>query len=160
MGAPVPLPAPTPDLPRKGRRTRLIVLFCLSALALLVILLNLGKGTYQSYRMASAAAEHFHHQLDAADYDAIYGEGSLEFRRSGKREDLERFLGLVHQKMGSTGKTSTAGFHVNWTNGRMWIDQVFDTQVTLGQGRESFIWVMERDHLRLYGYHIDSPNLR
>jgi hypothetical protein len=155
--SPAPLP-PASSAPRKNRRIRLIVLISLSALAIGVVLLNIGKGAYQSYELASDAAQHFHWQLDSADYDGIYRDASDEFRRSGRPDDARRFLETVHQKMGKSAKNSTAGLHVIW-KGRWWISQVLDTQFALGQGRESFIWVQERDRFRLYGYHIDSQNL-
>ena len=152
-------PAPSSStVPRGSRRTRLIVLFSLAALASVVVLLNIGKGAYQSYTLASDADRHFHWQLDSADYDGIYRDASDEFRRISSSNDSRRFFAAVHQKMGNSGKSTTAGFHVNW-NGRWWISQVLDTQFALGRGRESFIWVLERDHLRLYGYHFDSPDL-
>lgn len=153
-------PLPPASVPRKSRRIRLIVLISLSALAVLVVLLNIGKGAYQSYELASDAAQHFHGQLDSADYDGIYRDASDESRRSSRRDDSRRFFETVHQKMGNSGKSSTVGLHVSWSGRRWWISQILDTQFALGRGRESFVWVMERDHLRLYGYHIDSQNLR
>jgi len=158
MSALLPLPPP-PDPLRKRGRTRLVIWIILAVLASIVILLNLGKGAYQAYYLASDATDHFHRQLDAADYDGIYADASHEFRRAATRAESVKFLETVHHKMGESGKRSTAGFHVNWRNGRWWIDAAYNTQFTLGQGQESFIWVMEQDRLRLYGYHIDSPNL-
>ena len=150
---------PASTLPQKSRRIRLIILITLAALALIVVLLNIGKGAYQSYELASDAARHFHWELDSGDYDGIYRDASDEFRRSGKAGDSRRFLEMVHQKMGNSSKSSTVGLHVNW-NGRWWISQVLDTRFALGRGRESFIWVLEKDHLHLYHYHIESENLQ
>jgi hypothetical protein len=62
--------------------------------------------------------------------------------------------------MGNSGKMSTQGFHVTWRNGRLFADQVYDTQFAQGQARESFVWIIEQDRPRLESYHIDSPNLR
>jgi len=49
---------------------------------------------------------------------------------------------------------------VNWRNGRTWLDQVYQTQFSLGSGEESFIWVVANGQARLYGYHIPSANLK
>ncbi|SRR5579864_3068663 len=154
-------PPPPPNLaPRKKFfTTRRTVLVVLSILAVLVILLNLGKGIYQSYRWATAAVERFHWQLDQESYDAIYEEASYDFRRSGKREDEIKFLQMVHQKMGRFTKMSPAGFHVNWRNGYVYVDQVFQTTFANGEAQESFIWVIGGNRVWLYGYHINSPNL-
>ena len=128
-------------------------------MAIIVVLLNLGKGAYQAYTLASDATDHFHNQLDAADYNGIYRDASFDFHRAATPEDTAKYLEVVHLKMGQSGKRSAARFHVHWRNGRFWVDQVYNAQFTLGRGQESFIWVMEPDHLRLYSYHIDSANL-
>jgi hypothetical protein len=155
-------PPPPPNLaPRKKFfTTRRIALVVLSILAVLVILLNLAKATYQSYRWATAAVERFHRQLDQENYEAIYEEASYDFRRSGKREDEIKFLQMVHQKMGAFSKTSPAGFHVNWRTGYLYVDQVFQTTFANGEAQESFIWVIQGNRIWLYGYRINSPNLR
>jgi hypothetical protein len=88
---------------------------------------------------ASAAVEHFHQQLNAADYDGIYEDASDEFRRSASREDVVGVLEKVHRKMGNSGKTSPAGFHVNWKNGLTTVDQVLETEFAMGRGQESFV---------------------
>jgi hypothetical protein len=136
------------------------VLIVLSILAVLVILLNLAKATYQSYSWAKAAVERFHGQLDQENYQAIYEEASAAFRRSGKREDEIKFLQMVHQKMGRFSKMSQAGFHVNWRNGYVYVDQVFQSTFANGEAQESFIWVIGGNRIWLYGYRINSPNLR
>jgi hypothetical protein len=124
-----------------------------------IVLWSLGKGTYHNYRRASAAVIRFHSQLDSEDYDGIYGEASDEFRRAGSRPDLVTFLTAVHQKLGSPGNMKAVGFHVNWQNGRLFVDQVYRTQFARGQAQEGFIWVMQQDQPRLVTYHIDSPDL-
>ena len=86
------------------------MLIVLSILAVLVILLNLGKGIYQNYRLATAAIERFHWQLDQESYDAIYEEASYDFRRSGKRQDQIKFLEMVHQKMGGFQQDESGRF--------------------------------------------------
>ncbi len=154
-----PLPA-IPSTRKKRFRTRSIVLLCLSGAVGAVILWSLGKGAFRDYRLASAAVQHFHQQLNAADYDGIYEDASDELRRSASREDVVKLLEKVHQRLGNAGKTSPAGFHVNWKNGRTAINQVLETDFAKGHGQESFVWIMQQDQLRLYNYHIDSPLLQ
>lgn len=154
-----PLPA-TPSTQKKHSRTRLIVLLCLSALVVAVILWSLGKGAFQDYRLASAAAEHFHQQLNTADFDGIYEDASDEFRQSATRDDVIKLLEKVHQRLGNAGKTSSVGFHVNWKNGRTTIDQVLETEFANGHAQENFVWITQQDQFQLYNYHIDSPLLR
>lgn len=156
-------PPPPPSLDpsaAKARRSRWI----LAAFAILVVasavVWSFGRGAYRDYRMTSAAVDHFHEQLNREDYDGIYEEASDEFRRFGTRTEDAKFLATVHQKMGSSGAKSPRGFHVNWRNGHTWVDQVYETQFSLGSGQESFIWIIDRGQARLYGYHIDSTNLK
>ena len=156
---PLPPPPAVSASPNRSRK-RLLFLLSLLAIVVLAILWSCGKGTYHSYRIASAAADHFHQQLNAADYDGIYEEASDDFRRSGTKADLTKFLESVHTRMGNSGKTSLAGFHVKWRNGRTWVNQVFNTQFALGEAQESFIWVKDQDVVRLYNYQIDAANLR
>lgn len=144
----------------KSSRSRVILIISLAAIALLVIIAVVGKGMYSNYRRGSAAVDHFHQQLDEAEYGSIYWEASEAFRRAGTQADVTQFLEKVHSKMGRSGNRSSTGFHVNWRGGQTEIDQVFNTQFEFGQARESFVWIVQQDHLRLYGYHVDAPNLR
>lgn len=97
--------------------------------------------------------------MNLGDYDQIYDEATDEFRRSGTREDLMHFFEKVYDKMGSAGEPNSPGFHVNWRNGVVWVDQTFNTQFLKGQAQEYFVWKIQQDQPRLYNYRIDSPNL-
>jgi len=155
-------PVPPSAIPPAKNQTlkRLIVLLCLLAFGLAVVLWALGRRTYRNYGIASAAVDHFHQELNNSDYDAIYEEASDEFRRSGNRSDIVKFLQMVHEKMGTSGNRKVAGFHVNWSNGRVTVNQVFNSEFALGQGQESFVWIVKQSQAKLYSYRIDSANLR
>jgi hypothetical protein len=157
--APPQMLRPTPVRSRgvKAGWTLVAILFVVFAV---IALWSCGKGSYHNYCLSSAAAEHFHQQLDRGDFESIHEDASDEFRRAGSHADAIKFLETVHVKMGNSGKMSIKGFHMHWSNRRIFVDQVYDTQFTLGQGRESFIWMIEQDEPRLYSYRIDSPNLR
>jgi hypothetical protein len=146
--------------PRQPRKRAWYVIGALWIVLCLLVLWNCGKGAYHNYRLADAAVEHFHQQLDQGEFEGISGEASGELRRGTSEADLVKLFGRVHQKMGNSGKTSIKGFHINWRNGRLYVDQVYDTQFALGQGRESFVWIVEQGQPRLQSYHIDSPNFR
>ena|SRR5579872_6987141 len=151
-------PAPFPR--RQGSKTRRVVVGGLLAILAAIVLWSCGKGSYHSYRLSNAAVEQFHRRLNQSDFETIYGDATDEFRRAGSRENELKFFEMVHQKMGSSGKKSFKGFHVNWQNGRLTVNDVFDTQFTQGQAQEGFIWVIDQDQARLQTYRIDSPNLR
>jgi hypothetical protein len=125
-----------------------------------VLAWKVGKSTYRDYQIASAAADRFHQQLNAGDYDQIYENATEEFRRSGKREDLNHLFDNIRNKMGRAGRPSAIGFHVNWRNGVLWVDQAFNTQFEKGKAQEYFVWKIQQDQPHLYNYRIDSPNMR
>jgi hypothetical protein len=161
MGTLPPPPASSFTPPIKGRsRTKWLILGTLIAVLLALVLWNCGQSAYHNYRLASEAVDRFHGQLNQGDYETIYGEATDEFRRAGTREEQLKFLEMVHQKMGSSGKMSATGFHVNWQNGHSMVNQVFDTQFALGQAQEIFVWVIEKDQPHLQMYRINSSNLR
>jgi len=152
-------PAAPPAKPRKNLwQTIAIVALFLGPVGG-VLVWKVGKSTYQDYQIASAAADHFHQQLNTGDYDHIYESATDEFRRWGKREDLNRFFDNIRQKMGNAGTPSSLGFHVNWRNGVLWVDQTFNTKFEKGQAQEYFVWKIQQDQPRLYEYRIDAPNL-
>ena len=161
MGSLPPQQAPPVSVPRRQRsKTRRIVVAALVVAVGAILLWACGKGAYHDYRLSSAAVDRFHQQLDQGDFETIYGEATDEFRRAGSREDQIKFLALVHEKMGNSGKMSAKGFHISWQNGRQSVNQVYDTQFALGQAEEGFIWIIEQDQPHLQMYHINSSNLR
>ena len=89
---------------------------------------------------------------------AIYSDASDSFRSSGTKAEQIKFFETTHQKLGNSGKTSPLGFHVNWRNGQLFVDQVYSTQFAQGTAEESFDWVMENGTPRLYGYHVKPAN--
>jgi hypothetical protein len=162
MGSlPPPQVSPFTVPPRRQRSmTRRIVLAGIVVAVAAILLWSCGKGAYHNYRLSAAAVERFHQQLDQGDFETIYGEATDEFRRAGSREEQIKFLAMVHEKMGNSGKMSAKGFHINWQNGRLSVNQVYDTQFALGQAQEGFIWIIEQDQPRLQTYRINSSNLR
>lgn len=157
---------PTPQFPLlvpprpKPSKRRLWIVACLAIAFSLAVVWMLGKSAYHNYRLSSAAVDRFHQQLDQGDFENIYGDATDNFRRAGTREATLKFFENVHQKMGISGKRSVKGFHVNWQNGVLTVDEVFDTEFTLGEAKEGFIWVIDHDQPRLQTYHVDAANLR
>jgi hypothetical protein len=157
-----PAPSFSPS-PAPRSKTKWIVVSSLIVVFLLILLWTCGKGVYRDYRVASAAVELFHHRLDNGDFDTIYSDAGDGFRSFGTKADQIKFLETTHQKLGNSGKTSPLGFHVNWRNRQMFVDQVYSTQFARGTAQESFVWVMENGTARhgtprLYGYRINPAD--
>ena len=155
-----PLPPAPPSKPRKRLGLKIAIGIAFLAVIGAALIWKVGKSTYRDYRIVSAAADLFHQQLNAGDYDEIYENATEEFRHSGKREDLNHLLDNIRSKMGRAGKPSAIGFHVNWRNGVLWADQTFTTQFEKGNAQEYFVWKIEQDQPHLYNYRIDSPNMQ
>lgn len=157
---PVPPIAPNLSYPRKRSKTRTIVVGSVLTVIGILVLWSCGRGAYHNYFLARSAVEQFHRELDQGEYDSIYENATDGFRAAGTHADQVKFLEMVHQKMGNSGKMSGQGFHVNWRNNEVVVDQVYSTKFALGEAQESFIWVIEKDHPKLQSYRIDSANLR
>jgi hypothetical protein len=114
---------------------------------------------YRNYRIAHSAVDQFHQRLDGADYDSIYENATDGFRASGSRTDINKFFENVHQKLGNSGAMTPAGFHVNWQNGHIIVNEVFNTQFAQGQAQEGFIWLIDDGQPHLQTYRIDAPQL-
>ena len=151
-----PLP---PESVARRPKTKLFAMLAVLLAITLIVLWNCGKGAYRDYRLASAAVDQFHQELDRGDFEAIYSEATDDFRSGGSLSDFSKVLQKVRQKMGNSGKKTPQGFHVNWKNGSHLVDAVFDTQFASGHAQESFIWVVENGQMRLKVYNIDSTNL-
>ena len=159
------VPAPQPPQLLAVRRpprskTRRVVIGSTLVVLGVILLWTCGKGAYHNYRIASAAVDRFHQQLNQGDFETIYGEATDGFRGAGTRESELKFFETVHQKMGNSGKMSPRGFHINWQNNVVSVSEAFETQFTLGQAQEGFIWIIDHDEAHLQTYHIDSANLR
>ena len=146
--------------PPRRTKSKIVVLGVLWVTLAILALWSCGKGAYHNYRLASAAVDRFHGQLNDGDFETIFANATDEFRRTGTREAQLSFFETVHQKMGASGRMSIKGLHINWRNGILTVDQVFETQFTFGPAQEGFVWVIDHEQPRLQTYRIDSPNLR
>jgi len=104
--------------------------------------------------------DQFHQRLDRADYESIYEDTAYAFRAAASHDDEIKFLETVHQKMGNSGAMTAAGVHINWQNGHIIVNEVFNTKFTQGQAQEGFIWFIDEGQAHLQTYHIDAPQFR
>jgi hypothetical protein len=155
-----PYPSPYAGAKPPRSKARRWVIGSITVVVVAPLLWTCGRGAYHNYKITSAAVSRFHQQLDAGDVESIYGEATDEFRRWGSRESALKFLETVHQKMGNSGGTSRTGFHVNWQNNIVSVNETFDTKFALGQAQETFVWIVDHDQAHLQRYQIDSANLR
>jgi hypothetical protein len=152
-------PPPSEAEIREGNNRSWIMIGAMFAALGMVLLWSCGRGVYRNYRAAHSAVEQFHQRLDRGDYESIYEDTSASFRGAGSQEDEIKFFKNVHQKMGNSGATTATGFHINWQNGNLFVNQLFSTQFTQGQAQEEFVWLIDGDQPLLQSYRIDAAQL-
>ena len=118
-----------------------------------------GSALVQGRNLSNPAVQHFHDELNADRYDEIYREGDDGFIRSGKEEDLVKFLQAVHTKLGDAGAASLVNIRVNATTSGTFIVTQYNTTFARGPAVETFTWVKRSGTLKLHGYHIESTAL-
>jgi Protein of unknown function (DUF4019) len=105
------------------------------------------------------AVENFHAQLNAEKFDEIYEQSSKEFKDSGSKEEIIKFLQAVRRKLGTVNKTSSQGWHVNTTPTGTVITMSYETEYSNDTATESFTFYMNGEEAQLVNYKIDSKKL-
>ena len=138
-------------------RTKWILLG--GGVAVLLLVWMFGRSAFASYRLASAAVERFHAQLNRNDYETIYADAAAEFRSAGSRADGIKFFETLHGRLGDVRKSHIAGFHVYAsTNKGTFVDVVYETEFSQGTAQESFIWRVRDGKTFLYRYHYNPTH--
>lgn len=109
--------------------------------------------------IAEKAADAFHAQLDAGQFDAIYAGGSADLKATAKPADMTALLSAVHRKMGAFKSGKTAGWNDNVTTDGHMITLNYSATYQNGAASEEFVYRMDNGQARLAGYHINSNQL-
>ena len=129
------------------------------AVGLMVLMWQCGWAMMTGKKLSDAAVAHFHQQLDAGQFEAIYDEASEAFKTGGDRDQLLKFLEAVHRKLGHPGKTSFANMNVNTNTNGTFTAVSYTTDFEHGSATETFTWIKSGGNLKLYRYHIESSAL-
>ena len=128
----------------------------------LVVLILVGAAcsTFTKGKAAGEkAVENFHAQLNAEKYDEIYDQSTKEFKDSGSKEEITKFLQAVHRKLGTVNQATQQGWHVNATPTGGVITMSYETEFTNDKAVESFTFFMNGDDAQIAGYNINSKKL-
>lgn len=109
--------------------------------------------------VAERQVEAFHGQLNAGQYDGIYGQADDAFRSAGSKADTIAFLAAVHRKLGNAKSATEQGYLVNFSTGGMMVNLTYQTQFDQGSATERFSFKVHDNDARLAGYRIDSQEL-
>jgi hypothetical protein len=118
-----------------------------------------GSALVRGRKLADGAVQHFHQQLNAEEYDEIYGETDDRFRAGQSRDELIKFLQAVHKKLGDAGDTTQASIRVDTNTHGTFTTTRYNTTFVNGGATETFTWVNGDGGLKLYEYHIESNAL-
>jgi hypothetical protein len=108
----------------------------------------------QGRRLANAAVQHFHQQLNTGQYVEIFREADAGFTEGKTEEDLTKFLKAIHTKLGDAGATTVDYIRVNATTKGTFTTARYQTTFVRGNALEMFTWKKSNGTLRLYGYYI------
>lgn len=163
MSTPILSPSPPtyPGAEKSGSSFKW-VLFIILALFILssgYVLWQCGSGVAEGRAMANAAVQHFHDQLNAAQFEQIYLESDTRFQKAANKEDILKLFEAIHRKLGNTKSQSLSFWNMNATTNGFFISVTYDTSFERGSGQENFTWVKNGNQLSLVGYHIQSNAL-
>jgi hypothetical protein len=130
-----------------------------TAVILVFLMWQCGSALHEGRALANTAVKEFHQRLNGSRYEEIYQEADEGFTGAGKHDELVKFLGAVHTKLGNAGVENFADMRVNATTGGTFIVTRYNTTFEHGSAVETFTWVKAHGALKLYGYDIRSNAL-
>ena len=165
MATAFPQPGAVPQ-PAKSGSKRPLWIILIVVVGVLVVLgaIGLWKGGVVVYRTfhsawleASAAARHFHEELNAGDYEHIYQEADPAFSAPVKHLQLVAILDKVHATLGNATSEQLTHLNLNVDNGNHFVVATFTTTFEKGTAQEEIVWRRDGSALRIYRYNINSP---
>lgn len=106
-----------------------------------------------------AAVQHFHEQLDAGQFDAIYEASAQDMKEATPRDKFVAFLDAVHRKLGAVKTASQEGWNVNYQTSGSFITMTYKTAFSDGDAVEQFTFRISGEQALLVGYHVNSEAL-
>ncbi|MEO7100854.1 MAG: hypothetical protein ABI162_15945 [Luteolibacter sp.] len=123
------------------------------------ILLLSGCNPVKSTATAEAEAAKFHTFYDAGEFGDIYDSSGKEFKASGTKEKVVKFMKSVSDKLGKTKSSVKAGWRANSFNLKTTVVLTYSTTYERGAGTETFTYRVENGKASLIGWYINSDDL-
>jgi hypothetical protein len=137
-----------------GKPFFLLITF-IFALAALTVSCSLTKGKEKG----ELAAEQFHQEFNAGQYQTIYRKGDDKFQEAVTEAEFTEFLEAVRRKLGTVEKATPTGWMINATTMGTVVKLGYETQFSEGKGTEQFAFLISGDQATLLRYDINSPLL-
>lgn len=119
-----------------------------------------GSALLEGRKLSNLAVQHFHEEMNGAEYAQIVDEADEGFRHSGMtRDQLMKFLNAIHARMGNAGNSNLRNIEVQANTGGTFVITVYRTKFDRGDAVETFTWLKKNGELLLYDYKIESNAL-
>ena len=147
--------------PTRPRAVRVLWKWSLAATAVLIayFVWQLAAGLTMAQASAYEAIDSFHAQLNRGDYQAIVEGADDGFSKGWTEEELVRFFGRLHTRLGNAGATSGCMVGATATLTQTFVTARCNTTFEKGEGVETFSWIKSDNVLRLRSYYISSKAL-
>jgi hypothetical protein len=156
FSSPAPLASASP---RQGVSWKWKLALIAGAVVMCYGLWTIGSGLYQGARLSAASVAHFHEQLNANEYQAIFDEADEGFQQAGTRDESIKFLQAVHTKLGDAGAVHLTNTNVQANTNGSFVVTTYSTTFAHATAVETFTWVKKGGALKLRGYNINSKAL-
>ena len=132
----------------------------LSIILVVLIIVGAACSTFTKGKAAGEkAVEKFHAQLNAEKYDEIYEQSAQALKDASGKEDLIKLFTAIRKKLGTAGKASEKGWHVNTTPTGTIVTMSYETEFTNDKATETYTFLMNGEEAQLRSYHINSMKL-
>ncbi|MGA6983748.1 MAG: hypothetical protein WBZ11_19495 [Candidatus Sulfotelmatobacter sp.] len=148
----------TGSIPAHKKNNKVLLKWSLLAAALVLVyfMWQCGAGMSAGARLSDDAVRQFHSQLDSQAYDDIVSDSDEAFQNSATHDELTKFLGGVHSKLGSSHGFTRTNLFVNATTNGTFIKVTYQSTFDQGNATEAFTWKKADGGLKLVRYDVNS----
>ena len=82
----------------------------------------------------------FHRLVTGRQYDRLYDEATVEFRRAASARDFRDLRTVVDERLGVVQRAIRRGWHVNYTTNGTIVTATYETHFERGRGTEQFVY--------------------
>jgi hypothetical protein len=158
--------SPSANPSTKYKPGMLTILLAIAGFLVLFGVLAL-RVAYTRMVLSEQAVAHFHQQLNAGQYSEIYEQSMEDLKESMSETEFTRRLEKIRRAhgpagvLGDAGETRQKAIKIGFRLfGGVYITLWQETNYTLGEAQETFVFATSGGNARLSTYNINSPELR
>ena len=126
-------------------------------LALVLVLGVAGCGLAKNTKVAEAEVDRFHQRWNAGEFQAVYDEAHMEFRKAQPAEAMINTMQAVKKNYGNLKSSTRRSWGFNSNGGVTDVRLSYDSAFDHGAAVEAFLFRMTGDRALLVGYDIMTP---